>query len=196
MEIHRTEGVILQAHDFKDYDQILTLFTTNRGLLKLVYKGGKSIRRRGGNVTSPLTRAEIIYVEGKSDLHRCRDISTLNHYLELRQSIESIQAGCELMRSLLRSQLVEKPSPLLYQLFLSYLDQLTHYIEPRILVASFQLKILRHDGLLGDEEPFFSDDEKDLVHSLAFCRSFKELKSLSFNLEFNQKVERFFLMRI
>ena len=86
MKSYRTEGVILHASlNFRDYDQILTVFTPDEGIVKFIVKRSLTAN---GSINSPLTRVEFVYSKGKSDLLLCREISLLKMHLELRKKIE------------------------------------------------------------------------------------------------------------
>ena len=58
MQISATEGIILGSYPFRDYDQILTLFTQERGIVKCIFqrepqKTNKSIPEK---LCMPLTK--------------------------------------------------------------------------------------------------------------------------------------------
>lgn len=219
MQAYRTEGIILQALNFQDYDRILTVFTSHEGLIKLFLKGAN--RPRMGNVTSPLTRAEFVYTLGNSDLYSCREISAITQYLPLRQSLATLEAAGEILKATLTSQLANVPAPDLYTLLSSYLEKLPLMRDPQALVASFCLKLLRHDGLFSPESvcavcqrpleeyyivsgeafcpqhapPYslqFPQEEMTLLLQLAYCRTFAEVAHLQLSNELRQKIAQFF----
>lgn len=149
MQTYRTEGIILQAHNFQDYDQILTIFTLEEGVIKLFVKGANHFKRRGGVSTTPLTQLEIEFTRGNSEILKCKSLSTLNSNLKLRDKLSVLEAGCDIIRALQMSQHPYQPAPNLYHLLNSYLEKIPNFVDPAILSASYSLKILRHDGLLG-----------------------------------------------
>lgn len=149
MNTYRTEGVVLQANNFQDYDQILTIFTLDEGLIKLIVKGANHLKRRGGITTSPLTQLEVEYAKGKSEILKCKSLSVLNSNLKLRDNLSALEAGCEIIRAIQISQQPNISAPDLYHLLNSYLEKIPTMPNPAILSASFYLKVLRHDGLLG-----------------------------------------------
>jgi DNA repair protein RecO (recombination protein O) len=149
MQTYRTEGIILQANNFQDYDQILTVFTLDEGIIKLFVKGANHFKRRSGTVTSPLTQLEIDYTRGKSEILKCKTLSVLNLNLKLRDSLTALEAGCEIIRAIQVSQQPNISTPDLYKLMNGYLEKIPTFSDPAILTTSFCLKVLRHDGLLG-----------------------------------------------
>lgn len=221
MDTQRTEGIILQAINFQDYDQILTVFSREEGMLKFIFKGANSPKRTKGAVTSPLTRAEFVYTKGKGDLYNCREVSIINQYLSLRQNLTYLEAACDLVLTLQKTQLTHKPAPDLYALLVSYLEKIPVTKDPRVLSASFRLKLLRHEGLYGFEEGctacqtplstfyiargetfckmhappkaiVFDKEEAAIITHLAFSRSLSQLVGMEMTPLLNDKIKQFF----
>src|SRR5262249_2066634 len=109
----RIEGVIVKALPFNDYDQILTVFTEQEGMIKLIVKGAYSRKRGHGAATSPLIKAEFIYSKGRGELDNCSEISPLNAHLKLRSSWNVLQAAGSMVQAVLHTQQLHKPAPLL-----------------------------------------------------------------------------------
>jgi DNA repair protein RecO (recombination protein O) len=200
-ELLCTEGMILRAASFRDYDQILTLFTPDRGILKLFCKGNKKKRRLQG-AYMPLTRVEVVYKEKNSDLFACEDVALLQSYHSLRENLPALQAACDFLQALYQSQVVGKEAPQLYNLLTFYLDKLNQIPDPWILALSFRLKILKHEGLLSFtplmETMPFDDEELQLLQLLTLCKSYIQLTQVilpsgfaaKVNLLFNQEIYR------
>lgn len=221
MQTIRIEGLIIQSVKFQDFDQILEIFTTHSGILKLIVKGAFSKKQGKGAMTSPLVRAEFIYLPRKGEIHACREISLLNSHLKLRERLEVLEASIEMLKAIHETQLPNKPAPDLYQLLIRYLEKMPLVSDPYALAASFRLKLLRHEGFLGlsnqctscgiplstlhivEGESFcrshaphhhleFDKDEAPLLFHLALCRSFTELSKTQVNPEFRHKVLQLF----
>lgn len=149
MTTHQSEGIVIQVVPFRDYDQIVTLFTPEHGMVKVIVKNGPGRQRKMKSSCTPLTGVDISWMEGKGEIGKCEEIATIRHYAALRTTLDLMEAGCDLLRAIQRSQPVGKISPELYLLLLYYLDKLPTISNPDILVASFRLKILRYEGLIG-----------------------------------------------
>jgi DNA repair protein RecO (recombination protein O) len=222
MTIYRIEGIILQLKKYAEHDLILSVFTSGYGIIKLFLKGQPQQKPPS---IAPLTYAEFVYRENKSDLHSCNEVSPINTHPELRKNSNVLEAALDLVKALIDSQLDCKPAPDLYSLFLSYLEKLPSIPDPRTLAMSFRLKILQHEGLLlidsycaacgtpltehymrGSESYciqhasphfcIFSSDEVLLLKKLAFTRSFKELFSIKIPLDFTKKVCQIFVQSL
>lgn len=142
-----TEGVILQAITFRDVDQILTVLTPE-GIIKLFFKGSLSQKYGRGSLTTPLQLAELVYTTRRSEIAACSEISILNRFPAMRSKLEFLESAGEMGAAILATQQMHEPLPLLYQLFLRYLENIPHASDPFLLAASFKLKILRHEGVL------------------------------------------------
>ena len=215
--MHHTEGVILHTLNFQDYDQILTVFSSDLGVEKFFVKGSYRPSRKV-NAPSLLTHCEFVYRQGRGSFLLCNEFSVLNHYLGVRKDFITLQAACDLLRLIQHSQLPGKPAPDLYKLLLKYLDGLSHMPNSGLLVASFHLKIMRHEGVLhlvdrcqkcceplsslyfsygecfcSAHSPIgalhFLPEETNLLYRLAYCRTLKELSSLSFSPELEKKIQ-------
>lgn len=185
--MHRTEGVILNSIDFRDYDRISTVFTQEEGLIKLIQKRANSAKYGKGAHAEPLTQAEFVYTMGRGELHVCREISILDSHLSLRKNLICLEAGCDLLKTLLATQLPHKPAPDLYKLLTGYLKNLPLAVDPFALATSFKLKVMRHDGTFGIT-PYCNSCQNDLeqIHVFggeSFCCNHKPVGSLWFNSE-------------
>jgi DNA repair protein RecO (recombination protein O) len=190
LEVQCAEGVILHMIPYRNYDQILTVFTSQQGVLKFFCKKGK------GQRYMPLTRAEFAYREKKSELFACEEISIVDSYVQLRNQFVHLQAGCDLIRTVSASQVVGKAAPLVYQLLIFYLDKIPNVADAWTLALSFRLKILKHEGMLNIESnqlDDFSTAEMELLIILTYSQSYLQLAPLVMTEEFKVKVIKLFL---
>lgn len=194
IEIFQTEGIVLSTSTFLDYDQIVTVFCANEGLLKFILKGVLRPKSRLKVPTEPLTELEFIYTKKNSDLYLCKEASLVNQNLHLRTSLDNMRAAFLMSQALLRSQLLHEPATLLYRLFLYYLKKLPECLNKEALVLSFYLKILRHDGLLDFSQ--FTLEEKELIEVLSFCKSHADLHHVDIPKPTVQKIEQVFSVHV
>lgn len=221
MHIYQTEGIILQASPYQDYHQILSVFSKDFGLIKLIYKYSLSKKKQNKGILTPLSCWEFAFTQKTGELKKCEDAEYQNGFLELRNSIEKLEAACLMAKSILQTQELEVPTPLLYALFMAYLQKLSLVQDPFILSSSFLLKILIHDGwanlqptcsicqtaiqeaFLYQGEVFcpshqmpnafvFDDEEFLLLCNLAYQRSFQYLREWTGSKIFHQKILHLF----
>ncbi len=217
----KTDGIILNSLNFRDYDQILTVFSNDQGIVKLIVKRAHSKKNSKSALTAPLTRAEFVYVKGRSEIFTCREISPLNQHLDLRTKWEDLTAAGDMAKAILETQMPHKPAGTLFELLHCYLSKIPSCIDPNALAASFRLKILRHDGLLhltpdcsichstlcdqhiaegqsycGDHAPSgaltFTSIEMETLLLLTFSRSLSILAMTSLSTELQTKIVHLF----
>jgi DNA repair protein RecO (recombination protein O) len=219
---HHAEGIILKVVPFRDYDQILTLFTPYEGVIKLFYHGSRSKRRGGQGACIPLTKVEIVYQESRGEMFTCRELRLVESYPFLRDEWLHLETGCDLIHTISVSQLAGKGAPLLYLLLCLYLQKIPHLDDPWVLPISFRLKLLKHDGLvafpfictecgellltgaytlesecwcaLHQEKGarFWEQCDLELLYRLTNCQSYREICSDQISKAFQSKVIDFF----
>ncbi len=191
MQTYLSSGIILHAFDFRDFDQIVTVFTENEGLVKFIVKKGNLLKK--GLKSSPLTKGEFLYTIGKSELYPLQEISIKEHYLDLRKNYTHLNVACECLKSILETQMLHKPAPALYTLLNAYLGKITSFSNFNALEASFRLKILMHEGILDlSSDSVFSSEEMFTLQELVSASSFASLDALSVSNDLNLKIKHFF----
>lgn len=223
MHEEKTEGIVLRSQDYKERHRIITLFSP-QGLISLIVKGISRKNARLLTLTTPFNHGEYIFCQGRSDLFRFHDGTILNDHLDLRQNLRSLQAAGALANAILTSQMIGKPAPALFALYKSYHKQIRGFDDPAPLLASFYLKLLKHEGLLSlspnctsckagtaqaldNGESFcslhagqgaisFSSSEWERLLSLEGVLQFSTLRSLDLSPLFLKKIQALFLSRI
>lgn len=216
-----TEAIVLRVIPFRDYDQILFLFT-ERGLIKVIEKGGRSKSRGKQGLCTPLTRVEVIYSEKQGEIFNCHEMTLLDAFSFLRKELLFLEVACDLVQAILASQLIGKEAPRLYALLLLYLKKIPQTACPWILASSFRLKLLKHDGLTSfpfpcfecrrilEEEAFIRGDEcwcahhrpsgsqawaameLQMLYQLATCQNYREISQHDISQRMQNQIRIFF----
>lgn len=204
----------MHALPYRDEDKILTLFSKDAGILKaVVYRS--AFKKNSPGATDPLTRIEIMLAEGRGELFKAGDITILSQNLKLRDRLDRLRAACAMATIIMQSQLPHKPAPMLYSLFISYLEQIPTFKNIPLLVDSFYIKLLRHDGLLHaqpqcslcqDEPSFLAKGESlcashapsdaipftvmelKAIHDLAYAQSYRFLENQTISPALSLKI--------
>lgn len=184
MQIFRTEGIILQTLNFQDYDQILSVFSYDEGLIKLIVKGANRSKQRSGINTTPLSCAEFVYTKGRSEIFKCSEISTINQHLKLRESLPSLDAACDIVQAILLSQFPQTESPDLYRLLRWCLEKIPSMRDPYVMASSFRLKLLLHDGLFNLNDTCTTCSETVQSIYIATGETFCKAHAPSYSLQF------------
>jgi DNA repair protein RecO (recombination protein O) len=140
MQEERTYGIVLRSLDYRDGQRIITLFSP-LGLISLIVK---RIQRRSSyllTLTTLFCEGEFLFKRGRSELYSFVDGGVIDAHLPLRAQLPFLQTAGALAKTILSSHD-------LYQLFHCYLKTIPSFATPAALLASFQLKLLSHEGLL------------------------------------------------
>jgi DNA repair protein RecO (recombination protein O) len=214
MEEKKTEGLLLQAIPYLGNSKILKILTSSDGLISVMAKK-KSMQPFG----NPFLIAEWVYAKGKGEIHLLKDASLCHDFSNLRKSYSLIATAGIMAQDLLKSQCPEKMGQGPYALTSAFFQKLSQDVSLPAMIASFRLKLLLHDGLLGLQnecahckepslfldqgESFckmhasahsipFSKNEWDLLHSLAFARQFQILQNIHLDKNFQEKIGHLF----
>jgi len=149
MAIVRCEGIVLRTHPFGDTSLIVSAYTREHGLLKLVAKGARRTPSRFGFALEPLSQSSfVLYHKPDRDLHLLSQADTLeptgSRLADLTR-LAHAQAALELIDRLVWG---EEPHAELYDLLVRTLEAVVAAPEaalPAITIA-FELQVA---GLLG-----------------------------------------------
>ena len=122
MAIVTTEGIVLKTHALGDTSRIVTVFTRDHGLRKLVAKGARKTPSRFGYALEPLSRSRfVIYLKPDRDLHllsRAEVVDALGSRIADLSRLAHAQAALELVDRLVWG---EEPHERLYALLVQAL---------------------------------------------------------------------------
>src|SRR5262245_1372494 len=123
MAIVTSEGIVLKTHALGDTSRIVTAYTRDHGLRKLVAKGARKTPSRFGYALEPLSRSRFVfYLKPDRDLHllsRAEVLDAVGSRLTNLSRIVHAQAALELVDRLVWG---EEPHERLYTLLVQALD--------------------------------------------------------------------------
>lgn len=146
---HPIEAIVLHTIPFQDSHQISTLFTREMGLCKVIGSFSRLPKNALFGTLTPLNHIEVIFRPSKSDLLKIETASLLNAYTSIRKDYDLLHNACGILNALVKFQFPHKPAPILFELLKSYLSLIANSKSSEAILASFQLKLLRHEGLLS-----------------------------------------------
>jgi DNA repair protein RecO (recombination protein O) len=222
MKEERSEGIVLRAVPYSDTRRILTVLMPEEGIISLASRVLSPSLAKLAAATTPFSRSEFLYRRGRGEVHRLIDASMLDDHLALRSESKRLECAGEIIQVLLKTQLHGKPTPALYELTKAYLHRMQLSPHPQNLLASFYLKLLKHEGLLrwsnlcaSCEKPvvYFcrgrgtcashhslpchgvNKGEWQMIGTLADSRSFKAVEEANVPWEFAIKLKQFIDIR-
>ncbi|GEM_PF-687535 len=140
------ESIILSRRDFREFDQIISLYTKEKGKMELLARGVKKVISKNTAHLEPCSYVQADIVPGKEIDHLIR-VQPINFFSSIRQHVHAslaVQYGMNLFDALVH---VHEPDQRLFHLlksWLRYIDQAKEYRE--LLLDSFVLKLF---SLLG-----------------------------------------------
>lgn len=141
-------GFSLKTFPYGENSQIITIFTKDWGLVQAI--GNKSRKNLSfQNASAPPALSDWELSRKGGSLFKIKEVSLIDPFLEIRKDLSKIEAVGAIMQSLLKTQIAEKPSPLLYALLKSYFLQMKKSLSPKILSLSFSTKVLKFEGLFS-----------------------------------------------
>lgn len=194
METITVSAVTLKSFPFKDRQYIITALSEELGVIGILIKGVSLKQPHKLCFCEPFCTAVWVLRRNRGNLFLFCEGSNADLRLPLRAASEYILTGSRMIKALLRSQLPEKPAPLLYKLFLSFLRNIPRVPCQNTLLACFYLKLLQHEGIF----PFFSEgaypeeispEERLLFQHLVSVKNFTQIGELRTRKESLEKLE-------
>lgn len=214
MKEEKTEGLLLQTTAYLGQKKILKILTPHKGYISCITQK-KSLK----GFTDPFLIAEWVYQDKGRDLHSLTDASLLDDLLQIRSSYTALQVAGKIAACILRIAFAGKSEPILYSLSTAYFRKVSLYAHTPSFVASFQLKLLLHEGLLALQDQCsickqtatsfsfhesycwrhttnmqhsFTKEQWSLIQLLMFSKSFQEIQSIQLESRLEEKIDRLF----
>jgi DNA repair protein RecO (recombination protein O) len=149
MALLTTEGIVLKIQALGDTSRIVTIYTREHGLRKVVAKGARKTPSRFGFALEPLSRSRFVfYLKPDRDLHllsQAEVIDALGSRLGDLTRLAHAQAALEILDRLVWG---EEPHPELFDLLRQTLDGCAKAPLPALpaVTLAFQLQVA---SLLG-----------------------------------------------
>ncbi len=145
--LYNTNAIILRRRDFGEADRLLTVFTPQRGKLRLLAKGARKTKSRKAGHIELFTHAALQVARGRN-LDILTQADTIEAYRSLRQDLDKISRAYYVVELVDRFTEEEDPAQPLFQLLADTLSRL-NAAETRqqyLVLRFFELHLL---GLTG-----------------------------------------------
>lgn len=143
--LYRTEGVILRRSDVGEADRILTLYTPERGKIRLLAKGVRRPSSRLAGHVELLAHSTFLVARGRN-LDIITQAQTQQAFAALRQDLERIGWGCYIAELLERMAPEQEENYPAYLLLLEALDLLDQGGNGEMIARSFEAHLLGYMG--------------------------------------------------
>lgn len=143
------EAVVLKKQDFGEADRLLTLFSRDRGKVKVLAKGvRRPTSRKGGNLDL-LNHVQIFVARGKN-LDLVTQAQVVNAFSPLKNDVKNISKAYYLCEITDRLCAEEVPSKFIFDLLVETLDGFLNRNTQKIW--DYEYKLLEHLGFMSESQ--------------------------------------------
>ena len=151
----KSEAVVLRSIRYGEADRILHLYTLARGRVGAIAKGARKTSSRFGARLEPFSHVELVFHEGRGELHTVTGASLLRSHDASRTDVYRMAVGHVGLEAMLRLFIEGEENSRAFHALTRFLDLLddTAVALPAVpgldpLLLSFQLKLLWLSGYL------------------------------------------------
>ena len=151
----KSEAVVLRSIRYGEADRVLHLFTLDRGRVGAIAKGARKTSSRFGARLEPFSHVELVFHEGRGELHTVTGASLLRSHDASRTDAYRMATGHIGLEAMLRLFIEGDENTRAFHALTRFLDLLDEVDVPLPaqpardpLVLSFQLKLLWLSGYL------------------------------------------------
>ena len=140
-------GFVLHSYPYKETSLLVDVFSRDHGRVMLVAKGAKRPHSQLRNALQTFQPLSMNW-SGKSEIRILSSAEWVGGMLPLEKS--ALLCGFYLNELLVKFLLRDEPYPILFDQYVSTLNQLAHNEPAPIVLRKFELGLLRASGLVGD----------------------------------------------
>lgn len=145
MGLYRDEGIVLRTHKLGEADRIVSVLTRHHGKVRAVAKGVRKTKSRFGARMEPTMHLQLLFYEGRGDLHIVTQAETIDHFRAVREDLDRLTRAVSMLEAADQLSLEGESNPALYQMLLGALRALAGHSGP-LVVPGFFLKVLALEG--------------------------------------------------
>ncbi len=132
----KSEGVVIGRRSFKDYDRLVTIYSSKFGKITALAKGAKRISSRKAGGLEIGTRANFVFSRSHG-FAIITEVSPIEYFFELRTDFKRLGLGFLLFELISRMTVEEQPQEGLYSLILKLLRGISQgRIKKAILIET------------------------------------------------------------
>lgn len=142
----KTEAIVIRTTDYGESNKVLTVYTKDFGKMGIMARGAKKTKSRLSSVSQLFTHAHFLIQKG-SGLGSLSQGEIIHSYRGIKQDIIKTAYGAYMVEFLDKVVEENKPSSALFEFLSLSLNYLDEGIDPDILKAIFEMKMLRISGV-------------------------------------------------
>ena len=142
----RVDAVVLRHSDYGEADRLLTLYTRQRGKMRVVAKGARKIASRKAGHIEPFTHVQLQLAIGR-DMFILTQADTVDAYLPLRDDLILTGQASYLIELLDRFTYEdETENPVIFRLLTETLSRLASGTDPWLVLRYYEMRLLDQLG--------------------------------------------------
>lgn len=156
------QAIILARRDFREYDQIISFLTLEKGKQEVLAKGIKKITSKNSAHLEPFCLSEIEVISGK-DLNHLGSVQSLNYFSQIRNNLQKSLAAGLIVSLLNKIMEVGEKDERFFLLLKGWLEFVNNCSEIQaVMVDGFVVKLLYYLGFdIVEVEKINSEIKKD-----------------------------------
>ena len=148
MKPRKSEAIILLTYPSRERDKLVVFLTPEEGKLRGFAYGARSIRSRYGASLEPLSKVRLMWHEKESEeVVRLDSAELLRSLFPAQQNLRASFAATYLAESAEVFAQPNEPSELLFRLLDKASEALLAQLDPRLVVAWFEVWLLKLQGI-------------------------------------------------
>jgi DNA repair protein RecO (recombination protein O) len=138
----RANAVVLRHADWGEADRILTLYTREQGMLRVIAKGARKINSRKGGHLQPYTHITAQLAKSR-DIPIVTQVETINAFLPMHDDLAKLSNASYVVELLLRfSYEDESPNPTIFRLLVETLDRIEKEADAWLPIRYYEMRLL------------------------------------------------------
>jgi len=138
----RASAVVLRHSDWGEADRILTLYTSEQGMVRAIAKGARKVTSRKAGHLQPFTHITVQLAKGR-DLLIVTQVETVNAFLPLHDDLVKTGYAAYVVELLLRfSYEEESANPSVFRLLVETLDRIEKEDEAWLAIRYYEMRFL------------------------------------------------------
>ena len=147
-----SEGLVIKRKNIGEADKIVTIFSKYQGKVSVIAKGVRKVSsRRAGNLE--LLNQIKFFAHGNGKLPVVTEVATLTTFKRIKSDLQKLGLAYLLLELIDQFLPEGQENNNLYNqllLFLEGINQSKNFEKDKVLVASFQIKLLKEMGYLPE----------------------------------------------
>lgn len=180
MHLRKTDGVVIQRTDFGESDLIVTLYTSDLGMVKGIAKGAKRSKKRFVNNLQPFSYIRIVFSEGRGGLIRLDEADMIQPFFRISENISKVLYGSYFLEIIKEMTGEKESNPQLFELLVTFLSLLNNTAPREEYLRVFEVRFLdllgyrprvRECSICNERLPTTDDAWFSYRHGGAVCAS-------------------------